>query len=225
MKRSLSLFAATVALTLTATTRSNADFSYTYNWSANPININAGAGGVSFTSNDGGTSTTETDTIAANVSVFSAANAANADAIPTPGGGSNYSLAVTLTDSNGAGSGTITFTGLLLGKLTHDSSNLTNAITGVTDEAGSHPGQTFGVGTVDGTQYVVSYNGFAAPGPEAQHNQGAISFHIGFEPGVDDGPSSPEPSSMVLGCLGLTFLGGAFYRARRRKTDLISAAI
>jgi hypothetical protein len=30
---------------------------------------------------------------------------------------------------------------------------------------------------------------------------------------------------MVLSCLGLTFLGGVVYRARRRKADLLKAAI
>jgi hypothetical protein len=227
MKRSVSLFATTVALALAATTRSQADpYHYSYNWTTAPIDISAvaGAGGVSLTSAGGGTSTQQTDVPAANITVFSAAPTSSPDIIPTPASGINYTLAVTLTDSNGTGSGVVTFTGLLLGKLTHDSSNLTNAITGVTDETGTHPGRTFGVAAVDGTYYVVSYNGFAAPGPEAQHNQGAISFHISFEPGFNDGPASPEPSSMVLGCLGLMFLGGVAYRARHRKAGLLIVA-
>ena len=37
--------------------------------------------------------------------------------------------------------------------------------------------------------------------------------------------TAPEPSSMVLGCLGLTFLGGVVFRARRRKAELLKAAI
>ena len=80
--------------------------------------------------------------------MFSAAPSSAPDVIPTPAGGSNYSLAVTLTDSTGTGTGTITFTGLLLGQLTHDSSNLTNTITGSTDDTGAHAGQTFGLGHV-----------------------------------------------------------------------------
>jgi hypothetical protein len=225
MKRSVSLFAATLLVFASAAQSQATPFSYSYNWSASSIAIAAGTGGVALTDESSVTTTQQTDTAASNITVFSAAPTSSPDVIRTPASGSNYSLAVTLTDSNGTGSGVVTFTGLLLGKLTHDSSNLTNAITGVTDETGSHPGQTFGAAWVDGTYYVVSYNGFAAPGPEAQHNQGAISFHISFEPGFNDGPASPEPSSMVLGCLGLMFLGGVAYRARRRKADLLNVAI
>jgi hypothetical protein len=226
MKRSLALFAAAVLLVFAAAAQSQADpFSYTYNWSASPIAIAAGTSRVTMTDENPVTTTMQTDTAATNITVFSAAPSSSPDIIPTPAGGSNYTLAVTLTDSNGSGTGTITFTGLLLGKLTHDTSNLTNAITGVTDKTGSHPGQSFGVAQVDGTMYLVSYNGFAAPGPEAQHNQGAVSFHIALEPGFNDGPSAPEPSSLMLGCLGLTFLGGVVYRARRRKADLLNTAI
>ncbi len=224
MKRSLSLFAAALALALTATAQSQATpFSFSYNWSASPIAIAAGTGGITLTDENPVTTTQETDTAATNITVFSAAPTTSPDVIPTPAGGSNYSLSVTITDSNGTGSGTISFTGLMLGQLTHDSSNLTNTITGATDGTGSHPGQTFGTVVVDGSQYTVSYNGFAAPGPEAQHNVGSISFHISFQ-AAQGGSSSPEPSSMVLGCLGLTFLGGVVYRARRRKAEMLKAA-
>jgi hypothetical protein len=232
MQRSLSLFAATVALALAAAPQSQADpFQYSYNWTASPVSISAGTGVVSFTPNDGGTTTNETDTVATNISVFSAAVSGNPDVISTPVAGSNYMLAVTISDGIvGDATGTISFTGLLQGRLTHDSSNLSNAITGVTDENGAHPGQTLGVTTVGGQRFDVSYDGFAAPGPEAQHNQGAISFYIGFEAEIAfeehaaAAPSAPEPSSMVLGCLGLSFLGGAVYRVRGRKAAVQNAA-
>lgn len=226
MKRSLSLFAAAFALALTATAQSQADpFSYTYNWSATPIAISAGTGGVTLTNGTPITTSLETDTAATNLTVFSAASSGSPDVIATPTSGSNYSLAVTLTDNGGADTRTVTFTGLLLGQLTHDSSTLTNTITGSTDDTGTHAGQTFGVVTFDGTKYTVSYNGFAAPGPEAQHNVGSISFHIAFASEGPAGNPTPEPSSMVLGCLGLSFLGGVVLRARRRKAELLKAAI
>jgi hypothetical protein len=225
MKRSLSLFAAAFALALTATAQSQADpSSFTYDWTATPIAISAGTGGVTLTNEAAVTTTHETDTAASNITVFSAAPSTAPDVIPTPAGGSNYSLAVMITDSNGTGHGTVSFTGLLLGQLTHDSSNLTNSIVSATDDTGTHAGQNFGVVTVDGTQYTVSYNGFAAPGPEAQHNVGSISFHITPSVAIGGG-TAPEPSSMVLGCLGLTFLGGVVFRARRRKAELLKAAI
>jgi len=230
MKRSLSLFTAALALALTATAQSQATpFSYTYNWAANPVGITAGNGGVTLTNEAAVTTNIATDTAATNVTVFSAAPSNAPDVIATPGAGSNYTLAVTVSDGNG-GSGTVTFTGLLTGQLTHDSSNLTTSITGSTDDSGTHAGQTFGSVTFGGEQYLVSYNGFAAPGPEAQHNVGSISFHIDPTPAIVGGPGpgtgqAPEPSSMVLGCLGLSFLGGVVLRARRRKAELLKAAI
>jgi hypothetical protein len=224
MKRSLSLFAAALALALTATTQSRADqLSYTYNWTASPIAIAAGTGGVTLTDESAVTTTLPTDTAATNITVFSAAPTTSPDVIPTPAGGNNYSLAVTLTDNGGTGHGTVSFTGLLLGQLTHDSSNLVNTITSSTDDSGTHLGATSGSVTFDGTKYTVTYNGFAAPGPEAQHNVGSISFHISFGTPISSG--APEPSSMVLGCLGLSFLGGVVLRARRRKAELLKAAI
>lgn len=227
MKRFLALFAAAIALVLTATAQSQADpFSYTYDWSATPIAIAAGTGGITLTNESSVTSTIETDTAASNVTVFSAAPTSSPDVVPTPASGSNYALSVVLTDSNGSGTGTITFTGDLQGQLTHDSSNLTNTITGVTDGSGTHVGQTFGTVTFDGNQYTVSYNGFAAPGPEAAHNVGSLSFHIAYAAVTGGGPgTAPEPSGMVLGCLGLLVVGGVVFRARRRQAGLLKAAI
>jgi hypothetical protein len=227
MKHSLSLFTTTVALTFVMTAQSQADpFQYSYNWTASPIAIAAGTGGVTLTDENPVTTTLETDTAATNITVFSAASSTSPDVIPVPAGGSNYTLTLTISDGiSGDAPGTISFTGLLQGHLTHDSSNLTNVITGTTDDGGTHPGQTLGITQVGNMRYAVSYDGFAAPGPEAQHNQGAISFFIGFVPEVVGGPSAPEPSSMVLGCLGLMFFGGVVYRARRRKADLLNVAV
>jgi hypothetical protein len=182
------------------------------------------SGGVILASNGGGTTNVDTDTAAANVSVFTSAGRTGPYVIPIISeSGYNYSLAVTLGDGvAGDPTGTISFRGELDGLVTHDGANITNAITGVTDVTGSHAGQTSGVIDVNGTQFTVSYNGFTNPTLE---NAGKISFHIGFGPEVSGGPTAPEPSSIVLGCLGLMFFGGAVYRVRRRKADHLNAAI
>jgi hypothetical protein len=75
---------------------------------------------------------------------------------------------------------------------------------------------------VDGTQFTVSYKDFTEP---TLDNAGAISFHIAADAQVAGGPTAPEPSSIVLGCLGLPFFGCVVYRARRRKADLLNAAV
>ena len=48
-------------------------------------------------------------------------------------------------------------------------------------------------------------------------------FHLDFVPTIVGDPS-PEPSSMVLGCLGLVVVGGVVVRARRRNAGLLKAA-
>ena len=90
-----------------------------------------------------------------------------------------------------------------VGHLTHDSFNLTNIITGVTDYTGARPGQTSGITTVGNMRFSVSYKGFAVPGPEAKPSQGAISFDIGLRAGcrrrshgaraVEHGAGLPRP--------------------------------
>ena len=226
MKHSLSLFAVALTFALAATAQSQADpFQYSYNWVATPVSIGASAGGgVILTSSAGGPTNVDTDTSAANITWFSSANSNHPDITAPPSErGNNYSLAITLGDGVvGDPTGTISFTGFLGGSLTHDSANLANAITGVTDGAGTHAGQTSGVIDVNGTQFTVSYNGFTNP---TLANAGAISFHIAAEAQVAGGPTAPEPSSMVLGCLGLMFLGGVAYRVRRRKTDLLNLSL
>ena len=240
MKCSLCLFATTVALALAASTPSQADpFQYSYNWTVDTNLIGASQrGGVVLTSNGGGTTNVTIDTAAANVTWFSSATSSNPEALAPPppsgprspygtgfpsGPGNNYLLTVTVGDGVvGDPTGTITFGGFIGGSLTHDSANLGNTIIGVSDGTGSHWRQTFGVIDVDGTQFTVSYNGFTNP---TLANPGAISFHIEADPQVAGGPTAPEPSSMVLCCLGLMVLGGVAYRVRQRKAEFLNTVV
>ena len=83
-----------------------------------------------------------------------------------------------------------------------------------TDVAGSNS-VTIALGDASVTVKYVDY----APVEPNQHNPGTISFDISPSAGaVIQGGSTPEPSGVVLGCLGLSCLGGVFWRARRRKT-------
>jgi hypothetical protein len=225
MKHSITLFAAAVALTLAASTPSQADLvQLSYQWSDPPSTISAGNSGVVLTSNGGVKTNLDANTVAANVTWFSSASSTSPDMLPAVSeGGYNYRVTVNLAGSIYRDPfGDISFTGLLQGSLTHDSVNLTNVITGLSDGTGTHAGQTSAVFTFDNTQYTLSYNGFTAP---TLANAGAISFHIAADPQVVGGPTAPEPSGMVLGCLGLRFLGGVVYRARRRMADLLNAAV
>jgi hypothetical protein len=238
MKRSL-LFAAALAATLAAAAQSRADSistAFWYNWTRNPISIGtvqqsnpgqAGTGGINLLDLNSNAiqAQGETGTPAADVQVISSATSSNKDVIPV--GGGKYTLTLTLSDQNPASNtpgthiGTVSFTGQLQGNVTADSSNLTNSILSSTDATGTHTGQNWAQIQIGNTLFTVTYSGFAEPGPSNEHTFGAISFHITQQPAVTG--KSPEPSSVVLGCLGLTCLGGVVWRARRRKAAALKA--
>jgi hypothetical protein len=248
MKRSLAFFAAALALPLAAAAQSRAsDQLFYYNWSRNPFSIPfvqknntsmAGTGGVNLIDLNSkavqGDATLGTGNPAADVQVISTATAANPDVIAPGGGKYTLTLQVWLKDpansaNNGQPTAKIVFQGQLssTGGTTAASANIANAIIGATDMHGSHAGQNFGQVQVGNVLFTVTYTGFAEPGGTNDQSFGAISFHITSGAGVTGGkppPSSPEPSSMVLGCLGLSFVGGVVWRARRRKALALKAA-
>jgi len=271
MKRSLSLFAAALALGLAAAAQSRADTipSVSFQWVSvapvsisasqwvNPANHGAGlqndaSGGVFFIPETGGSLINqETQTAATGVFLTTGGTVGNPDQILAPPGGSNYSekLEITrdYTDSHGNAQtavADITFksllTGTMVGSYTDPITNkvvsavavLNNAITGigvtgqgtlVSDSLGANPTITVQVGDA---LVKVDYLDFSPIEP-GQHVPGAISFDITpSAAGSIQGNPTPEPSSIVLGCMGLSCLGGVFWRARRRKAaGALNAAV
>ena len=241
MKRSLGLFAAACLLTLAATAQSRADTMFWYNWTRNPFSIPfvqqsnqslAGTGGVNLIDLNSkaveADATLGTGNPAADIQVISTATSSDPDVIKT--GGGQYSLTLQLWLQNpatnpSAPSATVTFQGQLLstGGTTALAANLGNKILSSTDASGTHVGQTFATAVVGSETFTISYSGFAEPGDSNDQSFGAISFHITGTSGSIDGGKSPEPSGMVLGCLGLTVLGGVVWRARRRKLVALRA--
>jgi len=247
MKRSLALFAAALALPLAAAAQSRADDQlFYYNWTRNPFSIPfvqkndnsvAGTGGVNLIDLNSqailADGTLGTGNPAADIQVISTADASNPDVIKAGTGNYTLTLKLFLKDpgdpaNSGQPLGTVTFAGQLFstGDTTAIAANINNNILSTTDDTGLHAGQTFGDVTVDGVQFHVNYTGFAEPGGTNNSSFGAVSFHINAGPAVDGGkpPSAPEPSSMLLGCLGLSFVGGVVWRARRRKALALKAA-
>lgn len=232
MRRSLSLFAAALALSLAAAAQSQADTTYFYNWNRSPFslptaqqadNTQAGTGGVNLIDLNTNAVQAEGDTgnPAADVQVISSATSANKDVF-TASGATNgkYTLTLTLWAQDpvlhpSTPSGTVSFAGQLSGNVTALSSNLFNSILSSTDGTGTHAGQTWAQVQVGDKLFTITYSGFAEPGPSTEHSYGAISFHISVAPATDGG-KAPEPTSMVLGFLGLSCLGGVAWRARRR---------
>ena len=65
---------------------------------------------------------------------------------------------------------------------------------------------------------MVTLTNYTPPGPPNASNAGSISAHVTVTPGNGhtSGGGTPEPSTLVLSCLGLGFAGLASWRKRRR---------
>ncbi len=127
-----------------------------------------------------------------------------------------YAINLTLgTSANGSlMTGSLTFTGKLSGTFSSASANVANMF-------GPDAMQTLTLGAYTFTVQLISYT---PPGPPNQFNAGSISAYVSIAgPNNDVHPSSvPEPSTMLLSGLALTFLGGASWRKRRQSSAALS---
>jgi uncharacterized iron-regulated membrane protein len=187
---------------------------WTYNFSpgapALTADNNPGAG-VTFTNEATHFATGSSDVVATNLRVFSSATAGSPDSIT--GSNGNYSLTLQLSEAeNGnVNTATLTFTGKLAGSFSSESSNLTNTY-------GPNASQTVSLGSFN---FTVSLLPATLPGPPDQTNAGSIAAHVTVSSLTPQ--SVPEPSTMLLSGLGLTFLGAASWRKRRAKARLAVA--
>ena len=199
------------------------------------------SGGAFFVPENGGPFLVnqETQTAAANVILSTTASPSNPDMILAPASGTNYSVELKLTRDytvNGVAktaTADITFNSLLTGSMvgSYQSNGKTisavaeltntihdislNGVDTLVSAGTSNPAVTVTLGDASVT---VKYLDFAPVEPN-QHNPGTISFDIlpSASGSTGGGPTAPEPSGIVLGCMGLTCIGGVFWRSRRRK--------
>jgi hypothetical protein len=214
MKRSLLLFASTAGLLCWAVAPARAGLipaptaQWSYNFTPSQSFVSAdspGTGTVTFTNEPGKNATGNSDVVVTNLRVSSTAPATSPDVLHTNGA---YSFNLALTDSASGASTTMTFTGKLSGTFSSANANVTNAFSGQRIQTWTAP---------NGNVYTVSLVGYTPPGPPTATNAGSISAHITVQAqGVHIGSNSPEPSTLVLSCLGLTFAGAAAWRKRRR---------
>jgi hypothetical protein len=176
--------------------------SWGFDWDRSPVAVLAGTGGVSFTNEPNGFARGNSDVVATNLKVFSSATSANPDVFGPNAG--KYSLTLTLTDMASGKVGVLTFTGQLQGHFTKGNAEVTNHFTGPRT-------QVLQLGT---HLFFVTMVSYSPPGPPLQANAGSITVHITASPECQC--VAPEPSSLLLGFVGLTFVGGAVLRARRK---------
>jgi hypothetical protein len=203
MRRSLLPLAALAAVLAAGTQARAGLITWGYNWDRSPVSVAAGSGGVSFTNEPPNTATGNSDIVATNLQVFSSATVGNPDKFGPSDG--HYALTITLSDLHGH-TGSLTFTGQLQGMFAHDFAGITNHFTVLTKSI-----------TLGNDLFTVSMIAYSPPGPPSQHNLGSITSHVDVAPAISGGGGTPEPASLLLGGIGLTFFGGAAWRARRRK--------
>jgi hypothetical protein len=209
MKRSSAfLFAAALALTLSAQAQLRADFvSWSYNWTPSTLALPAdvpGTGGLSLTNEPTKNADGTSDVVVTNIRGFSSASRATPDHFTHAG----YTFTLVLTDLSSGQAAHMSFTGFFSGTLSATSSNIANTFTGVTT----------GTATLGGHTYVVTLGNYSPPGPPTASNAGSISAHVAVDevrpPGITG--QAPEPSTLLLSCMGLAGLGASAWRRWRR---------
>lgn len=222
MKRSLLATALTAALLCLGGTPAWAgqvtatpDVGWSYNFTPSQSFVSAdspGSGTVSFTNEPTKTATNSSDVVVTNLRVSSTAMADSPDSLSKNGA---WKVGLTLTDSATGQSTTMNFSGQLSGTFSAANSNITNAFTGQTSYTWT---------ANNGDQFKVSLVGFTPPGPPSASNAGSIAAFVQVTPGVHTGGTgTPEPSTLVLSGLGLSFAGLASWRKRRRSLAALLA--
>ncbi len=117
------------------------------------------------------------------------------------------SMVLSTSDATGTHTKTLFFEGKITGDYSRGHSNLKNEFVGQTS-------QTVALGNYD---FTVSVLPVILPGPANQGIQGSIATSVAIKAaGGPDPSTTPEPSTMLLSGLGLTFLGASAWRRKRR---------
>ena len=213
MKRLLhfSWLALTALLVVGAQARAE-NIAWTYNWTATPAAVfsDDGTGAVTMSNEPTRNATNGTYTVATNLKVISSADADHAEHLNKNG---TYTLSLVLTDKDSGKSATLTFTAKLSGSFSAGTSNITSS-----NPLSTHTGTTVESVTIGKHTYTVSFYSFSPPGPTQASNLGSITFRV--DVGNAHIRDNPEPTSMLLSLLGLSF-AGASWRMRRRRVAAV----
>jgi hypothetical protein len=222
MKCSLVSIASTAGLLLLVGTPAWADptptpdVQWTYNFTPNQNFVSAaapGTGTLTFTNEPAKGATNNSDVVLTNLKVSSTAP----NDAPDKFNNTAWSGTLTLTDNASNASKALTFSGMFNGtfsggdptKNIGGNANVTNTFTSLSSYSWTAP---------NGNQYTITLGNFTPPGPPTASNAGSISVHVAVTPGngTISGGGAPEPSTLLLSCLGLGFASAASWRKRQR---------
>lgn len=212
--KSMSAFLWTAAVaSLAVASQARADFlNWSYSTVATPPVITSGTGSIQLTGVSNGTA-------GSSIPLLGIQDSSSATTTAPDVYKSNFNVALKVTDNQTHDSGTLTLAGMLTGSLNANGSNVTASFAGPSSL------------TLDGHRYTVSVPSLQVASPNTPQQSLVASIHVSGAttgggttpppgpppvvapptvPAVGSPPpaaSTPEPSSMVLGGLGLSLLG------------------
>jgi hypothetical protein len=196
--------------------QARADFvPWSYNWEPSALVVKAGGastGGLNMTDEPLKHADGTSDIVVTNIRAFSSAGRGTPDVFSHAA----VSFALLLKDELSNKTATLTFSGFFNGTISATSSNVAFTPTAPLT-------QTVKLGT---NTYTINLGNYSPPGPPDASNAGSISAHVGVNEiptggggGGGGNNQAPEPSTLLLSCLGLAGTGLAGWRKwRQRRT-------
>jgi hypothetical protein len=208
------LVTALLALTAFGVSQTRADFvPWSYNWEPSTLSIKAGGagtGGLSFTDEPLKHADGTSDVVVTNIRAFSSATRSQPDLITKAA----MTFTLVLKDELSNQTATLKFGGFFNGSISATSANVQFTPTVPLTETVKLGNNT----------YTVNLGSYAPPGPPAASNAGSISAHVAVNEFTPPPPphgggtgQAPEPSTLLLSCLGLSGLGMAGWRKFRQR--------
>jgi hypothetical protein len=182
---------------------------WTYNWEPGAPALFADTNptaSIAFTDEPQKAARGNSDVVATDLRSNSAAPGISPDTL-NKNGAYALTLNLTSTDALGTHTATLTFHGTLNGTFSSESSNIANTF-------GPDASQTVSMGSFN---FTVTMDAYTNPGPPDQKNSGSIGAHVSITSGEPVAVDHPEPSTLLLSGLGMTFLGVGAWRKRRAK--------
>jgi hypothetical protein len=222
MKRFSVLWTGAVAALLLAGSVQAAPVPWNYNWEPSTLKVVSDTSPTSFltlTDEPGRTVNTDhTDTVATAIKVTSDAPVGFPDQFTTHPK-SDVGFKLTIKDMMSGLSHAFVFTGTFATQnpldpstVSADSANVKFTPTGIQNVT-----QQIGM-----NEYNIKFVSYTPPGPPGSGNSSSIAYHV--EVRQLDIQKSPEPSTMLLGGFGASFLGLGAWRKRRRQAGLLAQA-